>query len=328
MKNRSKLFISIMIVFLALGGIANTAFAQGGPDPQPAPPMPVHRFLPGVQLRQMLIDAFAQALNMSPDELLQTLHQGKSPEELIQQRQMDQTAVIEALQQAWNTEGKRVIDQFIKEGLPPARAPHATLKRQWFHDRQWTGAMAKALGMKPVDVVKALHSGQTLEEIAQAQGKSVQDLFDAIIAAEKAHLDQAVADGKITPEQAEEALNHISEKAKTWLDRGVLTGKRPIRMARTSTFWIKLAAESLNIPADEFVKALRQGQTPAQIAEAHGVSGQALIDAMLQIQRRQLEEVVKAGNMKHQRMERILADQSKALKKWVKKGPPPPRGNR
>jgi DNA-directed RNA polymerase specialized sigma subunit len=99
-------------------------------------------------------------------------------------------------------------------------------------------------------------------------------------------------------------------------------------MARTSTFWIKLAAESLNIPADEFVKALRQGQTPAQIAEAHGVSGQALIDAMLQIQRRQLEEVVKAGNMKHQRMERILADQSKALKKWVKKGPPPPRGNR
>jgi len=81
-------------------------------------------------------------------------------------------------------------------------------------------AAAKALGMTPEQLFTALHSGKTLDEIAEEKGVEMQTVTDAIKAAEKeamkADIQQAVKDGKMTQEQAD------------WMLQGVEKGYMPM----------------------------------------------------------------------------------------------------
>ncbi len=323
MKTRSKLLFGVLIIALALSLTPAMAFAQGGPEPEQPP---VHRIFPGKALIRALTEAAAQALNMTPDELKQALRQGQTPGELLQEHNVSRDQLADAMQQAWNAEGEQIINQFIEQGLPPRRAPLAEFGKLFRGDRQWMKTLADELDMTVGDVGKALRSGQSLEDIAQAHGKTVQDVLDAILAVQKAHLDQAVADGKLTQEQADAIYNRISEKAQTWISKdGVLTGKRPGKAIRAAGMWMQAAADALNMSVADFMQALRQGQTPAQIAEAHGSSPQALTDAIIAAQRAQLQKAVDAGAMTQDRMDRILARVSKTITRWVERGMPQPR---
>ena len=323
MKARNKLLIGILIAALALSIVPATSFAQGGPgNDQPGH----HQVFPFKELITRLNEAAAQTLNMTLDDFLQALRQGKTPEELIQQQKVDKGALETALEQVWHDEGKRVIDQFITEGPPPGRAPLAKFGRRLANSRQWLHILADELGMTPTELRKALRSGQTLEEIIQAHGKTMQEVIDAIIAAKKARLDEAVADGKMTQEQADAILNRFSKEVSNWTEKGgILAGKRPGKIVRTSALWTQTAARTLDMPVSDFIKALREGQTPAQIAEAHGSSGQELIDAIIAAQKARLEKAVSAGNMTQERMDSILSRLTRSINKWVEKGLPGPK---
>jgi hypothetical protein len=75
-----------------------------------------------------------------------------------------------------------------------------------------TGAAAKALGISRDELWERLRDGETLEEIAKAEGKSLDDVEAAISKALKENLDEAVEDGKLTREQADEMLEHLTER--------------------------------------------------------------------------------------------------------------------
>ena len=84
-------------------------------------------------------------------------------------------------------------------------------------------AVAKALNLTPTQLFEQLHSGKTLEEIAEAQGVALQTVMDAMnaerIQAMKDQIAQAVADGKITQAQADWMLEGI-EKGYMPMERG------------------------------------------------------------------------------------------------------------
>jgi hypothetical protein len=73
----------------------------------------------------------------------------------------------------------------------------------------WTtfDAVAKALGLTPEQLFSELRSGKSLEAIAEAKGVDMTAVNDAIKAAQaeaqKAAIEQAVKDGKLTREQAD-----------------------------------------------------------------------------------------------------------------------------
>lgn len=68
-------------------------------------------------------------------------------------------------------------------------------------------AAAKALGLTPEQLFAELHSGKTLDQIATDKGVDIQKVKDAIksaqVEAQKAAIQQAVKDGKLTQEQAD-----------------------------------------------------------------------------------------------------------------------------
>ncbi|HTE63322.1 MAG TPA: hypothetical protein VK631_23405 [Solirubrobacteraceae bacterium] len=72
-------------------------------------------------------------------------------------------------------------------------------------------AAAKALGISRDELFQRLGDGKTLEEIAKAEGKSLDDVKAAVKAASKQQLDEAVKAGKLTQAQADEILSHMTE---------------------------------------------------------------------------------------------------------------------
>jgi hypothetical protein len=80
------------------------------------------------------------------------------------------------------------------------------------HGLKETGkAAADYLGLTRAELRAELVKGKSLAQIAKEQGKSVDGLKAAIAAEAKSHLDQAVADGKLTREQADELLSRLQE---------------------------------------------------------------------------------------------------------------------
>lgn len=63
-------------------------------------------------------------------------------------------------------------------------------------------AAATYLGVTQADIAAAKRSGQTLAQLAVAKGKTVQGLTDALVAAGKASISEALAAGRITADQA------------------------------------------------------------------------------------------------------------------------------
>ena len=74
-------------------------------------------------------------------------------------------------------------------------------------------AVAEALGLTPEQLFSELHAGKTLQEIATARGVDLQNVYDALkasqVEAQKAAIEQAVTDGKLTREQADWLLKGL-----------------------------------------------------------------------------------------------------------------------
>jgi polyhydroxyalkanoate synthesis regulator phasin len=86
------------------------------------------------------------------------------------------------------------------------------------------GTAASALGMTEEELRTALEAdGATLASVAEEQGVAVDPLVDALVAAAQERVTQAVTDGDLTQEQADERLADleawITERVKsTWGD--------------------------------------------------------------------------------------------------------------
>ena len=79
----------------------------------------------------------------------------------------------------------------------------------------WTifDTIADELGLTPVELFTELHDGQTVEEVAEAQGVNLEALRDTLEAnreqARRDEIDQAVEDGNMTQEQADWLLEGL-----------------------------------------------------------------------------------------------------------------------
>jgi hypothetical protein len=72
-------------------------------------------------------------------------------------------------------------------------------------------AVAEVLGMTPADLVAQLQDGNSLADVAEAQGMSVEDFKAALLAQVQAQLDELVAEGGLTQEQADEILQRTED---------------------------------------------------------------------------------------------------------------------
>lgn len=71
--------------------------------------------------------------------------------------------------------------------------------------------VAKALGISRAKLFSELRAGKTIAEIAKSQGKTLDEVKKAVLAAAKARFDRAVRGGDLTETQAEAMLEHLED---------------------------------------------------------------------------------------------------------------------
>jgi hypothetical protein len=149
-----------------------------------------------------------------------------------------------------------------------------------------------------------------LDNLAAALGIQRSALDSAISSAGEATLDEAVAAGTLTQEQADAILPRVQagDLGAVYGGRGGPGGRHGgARIAGLHQAMRDAAASALGITSDELSSALRGGQTLAELAAANGVGEQAVIDAALAAADTKLDEAVAAGTLTQEQADAIYA---------------------
>jgi hypothetical protein len=93
-------------------------------------------------------------------------------------------------------------------------------------------AAASALGMSAEDVRSALMDGTTIAQLAERQGKNVDDVVAAMVKGATTRLDEAVEAGRITQAQADEMKGSLEERIRDFVQNGKPAGGRGWGMHR------------------------------------------------------------------------------------------------
>ena len=75
-----------------------------------------------------------------------------------------------------------------------------------------SGELAELFGLERDELRDLLRDGQSLADIATDQGIDVQTVIDTIVNATKEHFDEAVANGRLTQEEADAKLAELTER--------------------------------------------------------------------------------------------------------------------
>jgi ribosomal protein S20 len=83
-------------------------------------------------------------------------------------------------------------------------------------------AAADYLGLTPEELIGDLRSGKSLADVASAQGKTVDGLKQAIVAAARSKLDEAVKSGRLSADQESQLLARLQSRLDDLVDRAGL----------------------------------------------------------------------------------------------------------
>jgi hypothetical protein len=145
------------------------------------------------------------------------------------------------------------------------------------------GAAASYLGVGPDALATDLRSGKTLADVAKATpGKSVQGLVDALVAAEKTKLADAVKAGRLTQAQADRIAQELATRTSDFVN-GALRGHRPpLGGGPRGDDDLQVAADYLGSTVGALLTQLQSGKSLAGIAGAtNGKSAAGLISALV-----------------------------------------------
>lgn len=107
-------------------------------------------------------------------------------------------------------------------------------------------------------------------------------------------LEALVSEGTITSGQADAVADHLA-------------GEFPVRKFHIHA-GLDVAAATIGITEADLVASLRQGQSIAAVAEANGVTAQAVIDALVDEINSRVDEAVAAGDLDSARAAEIKAN--------------------
>ena len=181
-------------------------------------------------------------------------------------------------------------------------------------------AIAPYLGLTPAQLRRQLRSGKTLAQIAVAQGKTVAGLEDAIYKDVQAHLDQAVANGRLTSTQEQTMLG---TELKAHLD-DIVNHSGPRAGVRGAHFGAAVASY-LGLTRAELRTQLRSGKSLAQIAVAQGKTVAGLKAAILVAAKTRLDKAVTAGKLSAAQEQALLDKLAAHIDELVNRTGRPPR---
>lgn len=173
----------------------------------------------------------AATIGVSPEDLRTQIRSGKTVAQVASEHGVDPTTVVNAIVTALTQE----IDQKAAAGTIDAnRAAQAKQKLPNIANRfvnetkSYRGyrlrkdalqAAAKEIGISTTELRDARKNGKSIAQVAQDHGKSADDVVDAIVKATTSDIDQAVKDGKLDTQKADQIKKNLPDRATKLVDR-------------------------------------------------------------------------------------------------------------
>ncbi|MCG8350283.1 MAG: hypothetical protein MI924_21165 [Chloroflexales bacterium] len=185
------------------------------------------------------------------------------------------------------------------EAFRPRGPRHQTGAR----DQQPAGALirttAELTGLEPSAVMEELRNGESLAQIAAANGQSGEAVVQAVVDKATERLDRLVANGRITQEEADQMIARLTEQANTLVNDTELGQNIEQRRDRYQNRIVQGAlvqstSELTGLSKAEIMERLRDGESLTEIAAAEGQSGAAVVDAAVENFRTAAEEAINA----------------------------------
>jgi ribosomal protein S20 len=171
--------------------------------------------------------------------------------------------------------------------------------------------VAQASDLTPRQVLEELDAGKTLAEIATEHGADPDAIAAEFLADLQARLDEAVAAGHITQEQADRIMAAAPERVETAMNTPhenwpeIARGVRARVMARRAV--VKRVMDASGLTPDEIVAELQAGKTLAEIATEHGADPDAIEAELLADLQARLDGAVAAGHITQEQADRAMA---------------------
>lgn len=198
--------------------------------------------------------------------------------------------------------------------------------------------LAEFLGISREELTGALQSGKTIVQIAAEKGITEQQLVDFMAEKYSERIDQKVADGKITAEQAEKLKQSLTERIKTHLNRtnnspnfgkdkmdkdGPGTG---MKMGRGMGDMEDLAG-FLGISKEDLLAARRSGKSMVQIAGEKGITEQQLVDHIMAGLNSRIDQKAADGKITAEQAEQLKQSMAERIKSCLNSTDPCPKGS-
>ncbi len=184
------------------------------------------------------------------------------------------------------------------------------------------GTAAEVIGIEVEELVEQLSvEGATLASVAEANGSSGNAIVAAAVEQLTERLDEAVAEERITQEEADEKL----AEAQTRLEELVETenpplggrGHGPRGFLRAG---LGEAADVLGLTAEELRSAAQDGTTLAELAEQQGVPVDGVVAALVSPVEERLTEAVADERVTREEADEKLAEATERATEFVETG--------
>jgi hypothetical protein len=175
--------------------------------------------------------------------------------------------------------------------------------------------VADVLDIDVDDLAAQLKDGASIADIAGAT--TVQAVVDALVAEHETRIDEAVADGRMTQERAEEVRTALADRVDAMVNGEHPTGFKSFGMDRLhgrggfdgfgfrGSFNLATIADELGLSIDELRELLAGGSTLAEIADVQGVATDTLVDTLLADLGEKLEALVADERLTRERADEI-----------------------
>jgi polyhydroxyalkanoate synthesis regulator phasin len=177
--------------------------------------------------------------------------------------------------------------------------------------------VAEASDPTPQQVLEELDAGKTLAEIAAENGADPDAIAAEFLAGLQARLDEAVAEGHITQERADEIMAAAPERVETAMntphENWPEVAQRWWRRFEVRRAVAQRVMEASGLTPDEVVAELQAGKTLAEIATENGADPDAIEEELLADLQARLDEAVAEGHITQEQADKIMAAASERL---------------
>ncbi len=164
---------------------------------------------------------------------------------------------------------------------------------------------AEKLGLTREELMAELQGGKTIADVAAEKNVAVETIVNAFLAPRAERLQELVANGQLTQEQAD---NQLAQMKTTVTER--LSQPWPSQGSRwggPDNSLISIAAEKLGMTSTDLVAELQAGKTIADVAKEKDVAVETIVDAVLASRSEQPQEQVANGQLTQEQADAMLA---------------------